>query len=93
MPFPQYAPFFEPEELDMLTAAFNCHMARVECSRDGPEHRRQGRAGKEEASQRILVSATAGGVRDVETLKEQALRSLAGGVRLGGEQTSVPEAA
>ena len=27
-------------------------------------------------AQRILVSATAGGVRDVETLKEQALRSL-----------------
>jgi len=31
-----------------------------------------------------VVSATAGGVRDVETLKKQAMRSLAGGVR-GGE--------
>jgi hypothetical protein len=42
---------------------------------------------------RILVSATAGGVRDVETLKEQTLRSLGGGVRPGGEQTYAPEAA
>ena len=32
---------------------------------------------KKKLAQRILVSATAGGVRDVETMKEQALRSLA----------------
>jgi hypothetical protein len=36
---------------------------------------------KRKLGQRILVSATAGGVRDVETLKEQALRSLSGGAR------------
>jgi len=47
---------------------------------------------KRKLAQRILVSATAGGVRDVETLKEQAMRSLARGVR-GGELTSAPEAA
>ena len=47
---------------------------------------------KRKLAQRILVSATAGGVRDVETLKKQAMRSLAGGVR-GGELTSAPEAA
>jgi hypothetical protein len=44
-------------------------------------------------AQRILVSATAGGVRDVDTLKEQALRSLGGGLRPSGEQTCRPEAA
>jgi hypothetical protein len=48
---------------------------------------------KRKLAQRILVSATAGGVRDVETLKEQALRSLFGGVRPGGEQTFASEAA
>ena len=42
---------------------------------------------KRKLAQRILVSATAGGVRDVETLKEQALRSLSGGVLPRGEQT------
>ena len=39
------------------------------------------------------VSATAGGVRDVETLKEQALRSISGGARPSGEQTFAAEAA
>ena len=31
---------------------------------------------KRKLAQRILVSATAGGVRDLETMKEQAMRSL-----------------
>ena len=48
---------------------------------------------KKKLAHRILVSATAGGVRDVETLKEQALRSLGGGFSLGDEQTCAPEAA
>jgi hypothetical protein len=48
---------------------------------------------KQKLAHRILVSATAGGVRDVETLKEEALRSLAGGFRLGDDQTCAPEAA
>jgi hypothetical protein len=48
---------------------------------------------KKKLALRILVSATAGGVRDVETLKEQALRSLGGGFRLSHEQTGAPEAA
>jgi hypothetical protein len=42
---------------------------------------------------RILVSATAGGVRDAETMKEQALRSLAGGTRRTKETTPASEAA
>ena len=36
---------------------------------------------------------TLGGVRDVETMKEQAMRSLGGGVRIGGEQTFSSQAA
>ena len=48
---------------------------------------------KKKLAQRILVSATAGGVRDVETMKEQAMRSLGRGVRPGGEQTLASKAA
>jgi hypothetical protein len=48
---------------------------------------------KKKLAHRILVSATAGGVRDLETLKEQALRSLAGGLRVSGSQTGASEAA
>jgi hypothetical protein len=46
---------------------------------------------KKKLAHRILASATAGGVRDVQTLKEQALRSLGGDFRLGEEQTNAPE--
>jgi hypothetical protein len=44
---------------------------------------------------RLAIAAllAAGGVRDVETLKEQALWSLGGGFRLSQEQTGAPEAA
>ena len=48
---------------------------------------------KKKLAHRILVSATAGGVRDVETLKEQALRTLGGDFRLRDEQTFAPEVA
>ena len=48
---------------------------------------------KKKLAQRILVSATAGGIRDVETLEKQALRSLGGDFRLGNRQTYAPEAA
>jgi len=39
------------------------------------------------------VSATAGGIRDVATMKEHALRSLGGDFRLRDEQTCAPEVA
>jgi hypothetical protein len=48
---------------------------------------------KRRLAQRILVSATAGGVRDLDTLKEQALRSLGGGFLRRDEQTQAPQAA
>jgi deoxyribose-phosphate aldolase len=58
-------------------------MARIECRRYGLSTEDKIALMKKKLAQRILVSATAGGVRDVETLKEEALRSLAGGFRLG----------
>jgi ABC-type amino acid transport substrate-binding protein len=93
VPFQQYAPFFKPEELDALTAAFNATLQELRAS--GIDLRSEDKVAlvKRKLAQRILVSATAGGVRDVETLKEQALRSLSGGVRPGGEQTFASEAA
>jgi hypothetical protein len=48
---------------------------------------------KKKLALRILVSATAGGVRDLETMKQQAMRSLGGSFRLSDKQTSAPEAA
>lgn len=48
---------------------------------------------KKKLALRILVSATAGGVRDLEIMKEQAMRSLGRGVRPGGEQTLASKAA
>jgi hypothetical protein len=46
---------------------------------------------KKKLAHRILVSATPRGVRDVETLKEEALRSFAGGFRLGDDQAWLPK--
>ena len=90
MPFQQYAPFFKPEELDTLTAAFEATWQELSAS--GLDEDNIALL-KRKLAQRILVSATAGGVRDVETMKEQAMRSLGGGVCPGGEQTFASEAA
>ena len=93
MPFQQYAAFFRPEELDTLTAAFNATWRELSAAGVDLSNDDKVSLLKRQLAQRILVSATAGGVRDVDTLKEQALRSLGGGLRLGGEQTRRPEAA
>jgi hypothetical protein len=82
MPFQPYASFFNPEELDTLTAAFDAVWEELRAAGIDLSSEYQVALLKRQLAQRILVSATAGGVRDVETLKEQALRSLAGGVRL-----------
>jgi kynurenine formamidase len=92
MPFQQYAPYFGPEALETLTAAFNETL--VELSAAGVDTSTEQKLAlvKKRLAQRLLVSATAGGVRDLNTLKEQALRSLGGGLRLG-EETLAPKAA
>jgi len=93
MPFQPYAPFFQPKELDTLTAAFNATLQELRASGIDLSSEDKVALVKRKLAQRILVSATAGGVRDLETLKEQALRSLAGGFRLRDEETYAPEAA
>jgi hypothetical protein len=93
VPFQQYAPFFKPEELDTLTAAFNATLQELRASGIDLSSEDKVALVKRKLAQRILVSATAGGVRDVETLKEQALRSLSGGARPSGEQAFASDAA
>jgi hypothetical protein len=93
MPFREYSPFFGPEELDTLTAAFDATWRELSAADIGLSTEDKIALMKKKLALRILVSATAGGVRDVETLKEQALRSLGGGFRLSQEQTGAPEAA
>jgi hypothetical protein len=93
MPFRQYAPFFGPDELDTLAAAFECTWQELSSSGIDLSSEAKVALLKRKLVQRILVSATAGGIRDVETLKQQALRSLAYNVRPGGEQADSSEAA
>ena len=76
MPFQQYAPFFKPEELDTLTAAFEATWQELSASGLDLSSEDNIALLKRKLAQRILVSATAGGVRDAETMKEQAMRSL-----------------
>jgi hypothetical protein len=84
VPFQKYSPYFGPEELAVLTAAFDATWQELSARPDLSTEDKIVLMKKKRA-QRILVSATAGGVRDVETFKEQALRSL-GGFRLGKDQ-------
>ena len=92
MPFQKYSPFLGPEELKALTAAFDATWHELSANPDLITEDKIALM-KKKLAHRILVSATAGGVRDVETLKEQALRSLGGDFRLGDEQTCAPEVA
>ena len=90
--FRRYAAFFRPEELDTLTAAFEATWRELTLSGVDLSSEEKVAPLKQKLAQRILVSATAGGARDIKTIKEQAMRSLAGHLR-SGEQTYAPEAA
>ena len=90
--FRRYAAFFRPDELDTLTAAFEATWQELTLSGVDLSSEEKVASLKAKLAQRILVSATAGAVRDIETIKEQAMRSLAGHLR-SGEQTYAPEAA
>jgi len=69
MPFQPYASYFKPEELDTLTAAFNDTLQELRtCGIDLSSEEKVALV-KRKLAQRILVSATAGGVRDVETFE------------------------
>jgi hypothetical protein len=77
MPFREYSPFFAPEELAILTAAFDASWQELSAANSDLSTEDKIALMKKKLAQRILV-----GVRDVETLKEQALRSLRGGACL-----------
>ena len=90
--FRRYAAFFRPDELDTLTAAFEATWQELTLSGVDLSSEEKVASLKTKLAQRILVSATAGAVRDIETIKQQAMRSLTGHLR-SGEQTYAPEAA
>ena len=92
MHFRRYAAFFRPEELDTLTAAFEATWQELIHLGVDLSSEENVASLKAKLAQRILVSATAGAVRDIETIKEQAMRSLTGHLRSGG-QPYAPEAA
>lgn len=90
--FRHYAAFFRPEELDTLTAAFEATWQELSLSGADLSSEEKVASLKAKLAQRILVSATAGAVRDVDTIKKEAMRSLTGHLRLG-KQAYAPEAA
>jgi hypothetical protein len=93
MPFRKYARHFGPEELATLEAAFAVTWQELSAAGIDLSSDEKIASMKQRLAQRILVSATAGGVRDLDTLKEQALRSLGRGVLLRDQQTQAPQAA
>jgi hypothetical protein len=90
MPFREYAPYFKPEELATLTAAFDAAWQELSAAHTDLTTEDKVALLKKKLAHRILASAT-GGVREMETLKEQALKSLGGSFRLGDQQTCAPE--
>ena len=76
MPFREYSPFFLPEELDALTAAYEAAWQHLRLNRPTLSAQ-QVRTLKRNLAQIILASAYAGKL-NVEELKEIALRSVSG---------------
>ena len=76
MPFRDYSPFFLPEELDALTAAFEAAWQHLRLNRLTLSAEQE-RLLKRNLAQIILDSAR-NGTRDVEELKEIALRHVSG---------------
>jgi len=93
MSFQQYKAFFGPDELATLSAAFDATWQELKSSGVDLSTEQKIVSMQKKLALRIVVSATAGGVRDAETMKEQALRSLACGARLAKEKTRASEAA
>jgi hypothetical protein len=90
--FRRYAAFFKPDELDTLAAAFEVTWQQLTVSGVDLSDEEKVALLQRKLAQRILVSATAGGARDIETIKEQAMRSLVGHLR-SAQQPYAPEAA
>ena len=92
MTFHKYAGHFGPEELATLEAAFDATWQELSAAGIDLSTAEKFASMKQRLAQRILVSATAGGVRDLDTLKAQALRSL-GSLPLRDQKTQTPQAA
>jgi hypothetical protein len=73
MTFQKYAAFFQPDELEALTAAYNAAWQHVWTT--NALNRTQAAAIKKNLAQIILASACSG-ERDMERLKEIALRAV-----------------
>jgi hypothetical protein len=74
MPFREFAPYFLPEQLDKLNAAFEAAWPQLLFD-DIPKTRLELRQLKQKLAHHILASASTG-VFDPEKLKEAALRAL-----------------
>jgi hypothetical protein len=69
MPYQQYAEFFSPEELKTLSAVFDATWKELSADRPDLGTEEKVALMKKKLLHRILVSATAGGVKDSEKLK------------------------
>jgi hypothetical protein len=90
MHFSRYAAFFRPEQLDTLAAAFDATWQELTASEFDLCREDEVASLKEKLARRILVSVTAGGARDIETIKQQVMRSLVAHLR-SGERICAPE--
>jgi hypothetical protein len=88
MPFQKYAAHFGPEQLETMQEAFDATWEELRATRLDLSTEDKATLMKKKLALRILVSATAGGVQDFETLKLQALRSLGGGFRLSASEAA-----
>jgi hypothetical protein len=88
MAFQKFAAHFGPEQLAVMQAAFDATWEELRASRLDLSTEDKAALMKKKLALRILVSATAGGVRDFETFKQQALRSLGGGFRLSASEAA-----
>jgi hypothetical protein len=82
MPFQKFAAHFGPEQLATMQAAFDATWEELRAARLDLSTEDKATLMRKKLALRILVSATAVGVQDFETFKQQALRSLGNGFRL-----------
>jgi hypothetical protein len=81
MPFQKFAAHFGPDQLATMQAAFDATWEELRAAGLDLSTEDKATLMKKKLALRILVSATAGGVQDFETFKQQALRSLGGRFR------------
>ena len=88
MPFQKYAAHFGPKQLETMQEAFDATWEELRATRLDLSTEDKATLMKKKLALRILVSATAGGVQDFDTFKQQALRSLGGGFRLSASEAA-----